>query len=96
MTWDMGDGITVVCVGPGSPYSKEYPAAAKSPDCGHVYTRTSTGKPGEAFTVVATVEWAVEWAVEWEGGGETGTVAGMATSTEMAVRVSEAQALVVR
>lgn len=92
VTWTMGDGNRVVCEGPGTPYSKKYEPSAKSPDCGHVYRRTSIGQPEEAFEISATIT----WAVQWQGAGEAGTVPGVETTAEVPVRVSEAQAVVVR
>jgi hypothetical protein len=69
ITWDMGDGTTVTCTTPGTPYTAAKGGAA-SPDCGHVYRTSSKGRPGGAFTVTATTTWTVNWA----GGGQTGTV----------------------
>ncbi|GAA4705536.1 hypothetical protein APR04_001904 [Promicromonospora umidemergens] len=61
--WDMGDGNTVTCVGPGTPYEDRYDIA-DSPDCGHRYT-----KQGE-YEVTAMSY----WTVEWEGIGQSGTI----------------------
>ncbi|GHJ97725.1 hypothetical protein SNE510_72440 [Streptomyces sp. NE5-10] len=36
--WVMGDGTTVTCAGPGTPYKTGY-GATDSPTCGHRYTR---------------------------------------------------------
>ncbi|MGH9061991.1 MAG: hypothetical protein ACRDZY_21125, partial [Acidimicrobiales bacterium] len=39
MTWAMGDGATVTCTGPGTPFNAD-DAGRSSPTCGHVYART--------------------------------------------------------
>ena len=61
--WDMGDGTTITCIGPGTPYEDRYDIS-DSPDCGHRYT-----KQGE-YEVTATSY----WTVEWEGIDQTGTI----------------------
>ncbi|MFD4035511.1 ATP/GTP-binding protein [Streptomyces sp. NPDC058637] len=38
--WVMGDGATVTCHGPGTPYRKSR-EVTESPDCGHLYERPS-------------------------------------------------------
>ena len=89
--WSMGDGGSVTCAGPGTPYSSHYPAGASSPDCGYVYQRSSAGQPDERFTVKATVV----WDVAWQGAGKSGTVPGMEMTSQVPVRVSEVQSVVV-
>ncbi len=89
--WSMGDGGSTACAGPGTPYSVRYPAASVSPDCGYVYRRPSAGEPGEAFTVTATVV----WNVVWQGGGKGGTIPGLRSTSQVPVRVTEVQGLVV-
>jgi hypothetical protein len=92
VTWDMGDGVEVVCRGPGTPYPAEADPAASSPDCGHVYRVSSAGRTGGTFPVTATVSWTVTWA----GAGDSGTFPGLTTTGALAVRVIESQALVTR
>lgn len=79
--WDMGDGNTVTCVGPGTPYEDRYDIA-DSPDCGYKYT-----KQGE-YEVTATSY----WTVEWEGMGQFGTIPLDLTSTASIV-MGEAQVI---
>ena len=66
ITWVMGDGSKVVCHTAGTPYQASYGKKA-SPDCGHVYTKSSAGQPGDQFTVTAISDWVVTWA----GAGQT-------------------------
>ncbi len=91
VTWSMGDGSTVVCQGAGTAYAASY-GAAPSPDCGHVYTRTSAGEPGGEFTVTATSD----WIVTWEGGGQTGTIRMDDLQRSVQIAIGEAQVLVTR
>jgi hypothetical protein len=67
ITWNMGDGSSVTCNGPGTPY-RASEGMAQSPTCGHVYAKTSAGAQSNKFTVTATST----WTVDWQGGGEAG------------------------
>ena len=89
ITWSLGDGTTITCNGPGTPYQPSY-GNTMSPDCGHVYTTSSSTQSGRTFTVTATSD----WVITWEGAGQTGTIRlnGLARSVEIAV--GEAQVLV--
>jgi hypothetical protein len=71
IVWDMGDGHTVACASPGTPYRASY-GMASSPTCGYTYPRPSStlGHPHGRFTITATTFWTVTWA----GGGQTGTL----------------------
>jgi hypothetical protein len=64
--------------------------AASSPDCGHTYTRSSAGVPGQAYPVTATVT----WEITWTGGGEQGTLPALETTSTTVFRVAESQALI--
>ncbi|MBD3781364.1 MAG: hypothetical protein IE926_00190 [Micrococcales bacterium] len=79
--WTMGDGTTVTCHGPGTPYANSY-GKRSSPTCGHTYTRQGT------YTVRATTYWLVTWA----GIGQTGTIPLDFTSTST-IEMGEAQVL---
>ncbi|GAA4898808.1 PKD domain-containing protein [Streptomonospora salina] len=82
VTWHMGDGASVACSGPGTPYTRDADASA-SPDCGHSYSA-----PGE-YEITATVH----WSIEWQGGGASGTDSLTRTSSDT-LRIGEGQALV--
>ncbi|GAA3552169.1 hypothetical protein GCM10022222_39720 [Amycolatopsis ultiminotia] len=83
--WAMGDGSTVTCIGPGTPFPVHGDPQAASPDCGHTYQRS----PGERFLATATVSWRITWA----GAGASGAFPDMTTSAAASFRVAEAQAL---
>lgn len=90
--WSMGEGGSVVCRGPGTPYSDSYAPKAASPDCGYTYHRASIGVPGGAFTVSVRVT----WDVEWHGGGQGGVVPGLVMTASRRLVVDEVQAIVTR
>lgn len=87
IVWDMGDGTSVTCTTNGTPYDASA-GMAESPDCGHVYTRTSDGEPGGQYRIVATTT----WRVEWRGGGESGVITTERSSTA-AVTIGELNVL---
>ncbi|XVV39267.1 ATP/GTP-binding protein [Streptomyces sp. CA-100214] len=67
ITWSMGDGSTVTCNGPGTPY-KGSSDMAESPTCGHIYKASSAKVQSGKFTVTAMST----WTVDWQGGSESG------------------------
>ena len=92
VVWSLGDGSTVKCSGPGTPYP-DHPSGdgtAQSPTCGHTFHRTSAIEPGGAFHATATIV----WRVDWTGFGPGGTFPDLESSTGFPVRVIEAAALV--
>lgn len=89
VSWSTGDGTTVTCAGPGTPFPIGGAAQAASPDCGHTYQRSSAGSPSERFPITATVSWRVTWA----GAGATGAFPDLTTAAAASLRVAEAQAL---
>jgi hypothetical protein len=89
-TWSMGDGTTVVCRGPGTPWTRGVDPARSSPDCGHTYAWSSAGAPGGSFTVTVTVAWGVSWA----GAGRSGTLPGLVTVASERLRVAESQTVI--
>lgn len=86
--WNMGDGNTVTCRGPGTPYADRH-GKQDSPTCGHRYTRTSLGKPNQRYTINATSY----WVAHWEGGGRSGNFYLDQTATSH-LRIGELQVLV--
>ncbi|MFJ5811115.1 ATP/GTP-binding protein [Streptomyces sp. NPDC093093] len=81
IVWSMGDGATIPCAGPGTPYEPTF-GKDPSPTCGHMYTRTSAQAPGGRYPVTATST----WDIQREGAGQSGTLtASRASSTSLAI-----------
>lgn len=87
--WRLGDGSSVTCNGPGTPYTAATDPKKASPDCGHIYRTSSVGQRGNTYAVSVTVH----WSVSWSGAGQTGTFPGLTTTSQAAFRVAESQAL---
>lgn len=81
VVWAMGDGTTVVCAGPGTPYADKY-GKKSSPTCGHTYTRQGR------YTVTATSYWVVTWA----GIGQSGTIP-LSLSNSASITMGESQVI---
>lgn len=90
VVWSPGDGSPdVVCEGPGTKWrAGTDPRTASS--CGHTYRSSSAGAVGSRFALRATVTWSVTWA----GGGQTGTVPPLTTTSSVALPVAQSQAIV--
>ena len=84
VVWDMGDGDTVTCDGPGTPYRASAPNATTN--CSYTWGQAGT------YQVTATLYWSVTWtATGAPGGGNLGLQAGPAA--RVAVTVTESQAI---
>jgi hypothetical protein len=88
IAWQMGDGSTLVCHGPGEQYAPSY-GKRESPTCGHTYTRTSASQSTGKYTVTATSTWTVNWQVSGVG-GENGQLVETRQS-QMQVTIGELQ-----
>ncbi|WP_241845769.1 ATP/GTP-binding protein [Streptomyces sp. CB02261] len=60
IVWNMGDGKSVICTTPGTPYKAEY-GKQPSPDCGHRYTAPSSTTGIGTYHVNATSTWTIGW-----------------------------------
>jgi hypothetical protein len=89
VTWYPGDGNSVTCAGPGTPYDPATASRTVSPTCSYTYSRTSGDQPDQLFRLHGVTTWVITWA----GGGQTGTVTRQVPSTPVPVRVESAQAL---
>ncbi|MFI6494310.1 ATP/GTP-binding protein [Streptomyces sp. NPDC050564] len=88
IVWKLGDGESVACNGPGTPYEASF-GKQESPTCGHTYTRTSASQSGGKYAVTATATWTVDWQVAG-GGGQTGQFTEVRQS-QMQVAIGEVQ-----
>lgn len=91
VVWSPGDGTTVTCDGPGTPYDPNRPPADQRSSCTHAYGRSSAALPGGAYALTATVTYEVTWSSSTGAGGALGT---LTRTTTVAVVVEEAQALI--
>jgi hypothetical protein len=91
IVWSMGDGTSVTCRTPGTPYEDRY-GFNDSPDCGHRYTRTSAGKPSNAYPITATSYWVVDWTGP---DGSSGRIT-LDLVSRTSIVVGELQALITR
>ncbi|MGH3502421.1 MAG: hypothetical protein ACRDQA_16255, partial [Nocardioidaceae bacterium] len=87
--WDMGDGHTVTCTGPGTTYHASA-GDADSPTCGYRYPHVSAHQPDGHYTITATAT--SYWTVHWTGGGQAGTIT-LQLSDTATLRIGEAEAL---
>jgi hypothetical protein len=89
VVWQMGDGQSVTCIGPGTPYNPSDPNATT--DCSYTWTQSSAGQPDGVYQVTATIYYRATWtATGAPGGGNLGLVAGPAAHEDVAVAQSEA------
>lgn len=89
ITWDMGEGTDVACRTAGTPYEPSF-GKQKSPDCGHIYEKSSSKEAGGTFMVTATSD----WVVTWEGAGQSGVIRLNGLQRSVEVAIGEAQVLV--
>ncbi|MGQ4267638.1 hypothetical protein [Nocardiopsis changdeensis] len=90
--WTMGDGSTVECEGPGTPFDPAvHDADSASPDCGHVYTSASDTTPEGVRTVTVRVLWDTEWSFSGGGGGALDQ---LTSTSEVDLTVRESHGLV--
>jgi hypothetical protein len=92
VTWNMGDGNTVTCRGPGVPYNPARPPDSQHTTCSHTYRRSSAGQPGERYTVTATTTWALRWTATGVVTA-SGTLPPLLRTSTTSLRVAEAQAI---
>ncbi len=87
-TWELGDGRSVSCRGPGTPWRRGLSEDASS--CTHTYRSSSASRPGGTFSLEATVTLEVSWTSNVTGGG---TLPAITRSSTLAVEVGEIQAI---
>ncbi|HEU4945956.1 MAG TPA: hypothetical protein VFT31_02275, partial [Kribbella sp.] len=90
VTWTMGDGHTIRCEGPGTPYQKTY-GIKDSPTCGHHYRKTSRQQPSCKYAVTARADWQITWQSTL---GDTGQLT-MIRQAATQLRIGEARPVLV-
>lgn len=89
-TFSMGDGNTVTCDGPGTPYPGDQKGLyAKSPTCGYAYQTTSEHQAGGTYPVRMTTYWSVAYSTP----GGSGTIP-IILATERDLPVGELQTVI--
>lgn len=86
--WLMGDGATVSCAGPGTPWVQGLDPSAS--DCSHTYLDSSYGLPRGRFDASVSVQWEYEW---WLNGAYQGAFGSLDVSTAFEVAVGEIQGI---
>lgn len=87
-SWSLGDGSTVRCEGPGIAW---HPGLAEdATSCAYTFTTSSAGRPGDAFSLSAAVQFDVSWTSNI---GQGGTLPAIARTSTQSVVVGEIQAV---
>lgn len=87
-TWELGDGRTVSCRGPGTPWRRGLTEDAST--CTHTYHRSSATQPGGTYDLEATVTFEVSWTSNVTDGG---TLPAISRTSTLDVEVGEIQAI---
>lgn len=87
--WQPGDGGSLRCNGPGTPYDPSRPAASQHSDCTWTYQADSADQPGGVYTVTATVHWVVTWA----GAGAGGVLPALTTTTTTTLAIGQIESV---
>ncbi len=98
VTWSMGDGHSVICTGPGTPFDPGRSALGQSTNCSYDYPVSSAGEPSSdgdpndgSFAVTATVTWSVTWSSVGAAGG--GSLPTLFTSAGFRLRVGQVESI---
>jgi hypothetical protein len=86
--WDLGDGDSLTCRGPGLPWRPGL--AEDAANCSHTYTKSSATSPGGRFHLSATVVLDITWT---SNVGDGGTLEPISRSSSRSVDVGEIQAV---
>ncbi len=86
--WSTGDGASVTCDGPGTPWREGMSEDAS--DCRHTYRHSSTTQSSGAYELSVTVEFEVTWTSSVGAGGSLPTIT---RTVSRAVQVGEIQAI---
>lgn len=82
IVWNMGNGDTVTCTGPGTPYDGR---GGKSPTCGYDGYPKSSGDG--TYTITATAHWVVPWT---SSSGASDTIRNTLTASDQ-IEIDELQ-----
>jgi hypothetical protein len=92
-----GDGGSVTCTGPGTPYRSDEPSSTQS-TCSHDYKLPSIGQESldgnpnnAAYLLTATITWSVTWEAVGAPGG--GTLPPITTTSTARLRVEQIESV---
>jgi hypothetical protein len=91
VAWDLGDGTTKACAGPGTPFDADRPASEQASDCAHTFIWPSSLQPFGVFPVSATITYDARWTATTGAGGQLGV---LTRTTTIPVNVVEVQAVI--
>jgi hypothetical protein len=93
VVWNLGNGDSITCPGPGIPYNPNEPAADQSTYCDYTWPQSSANQPGAVYLITATIEYEVTTTVvgAFDPTPDLGTHTGPMASAD--VPVSEIEAL---
>ena len=92
VTWDLGNGDSIVCPDAGTPWRAGLAESAST--CTYTFRHSSAAEPGHAFDLTATVIFEVVW-TSVNAAGAGGTLGPPTRRDVVPVTVGEVQALVV-
>ncbi len=90
VVWDLGDGTSVTCSGPGLAYSPSV-SGPQDEACTATFVDSSAGLPGGTRRLTATVTYQVAWAATTGEGDDLGELTAV---SGLDVRVIEVQAVI--
>lgn len=88
VVWDLGDGTSVACAGPGVAYAAD---ATPADACTATFVDSSADRPGGTQRVTATVSYEVGWSANTGEGDDLGELTAVGA---VDVRVVEVQAVI--
>jgi hypothetical protein len=90
--WNMGNGDTVTCIGPGTPWIPGFGDALST--CNYTYRHSSDGAPGDRYRITATVTFVGTFTTVGLG-GMRGPLGAITRRSSIHAPVAEIQGLVV-
>jgi hypothetical protein len=90
VVWNLGDGTTLDCHGPGTAWDAGGGTRQHS-SCTHIYEHVSTGRSGGRYHASVTVVWTVSWSAST---GQSGTLPNASRTSGFSLLVTERQAVI--
>ena len=90
--WNMGNGDSITCIGPGTPWFPSFSDALST--CKYTYRHSSDGAPGDRYRITATVTFVGSFTTVGLG-GMRGPLGAITRRSSIRAPVAEIQGLVV-